>query len=359
MYASSGLDALKSIQAWPGRFSGLDFDFFNLIAQLFSTEPHGIFRMEEGGDETLLLRVVPESNRRGGCERCCSLVTPGIVVGSVVYGLGVFSVGVAVFPWPSPFWWLALRVLLTLLVVALAVLTLWSLGKTVFTSPGSPPPTKEWIHLPAYRGRPLEEPSSTNDSTAAAASRRVSMRSIRQEWQVRFCRHCQNYKPDRTHHCRVTHQCVLRFDHYCPWVSQPVGWRNHKYFFLFCFWCCVLCFIALLGLLGALTMRGWDFDAWGAIELQMGVVSFICFLFTLTLVGFAGMHGWLLGRNQTTLEQMKKDRRWDLGTVALNWHEMFGANKASWFLPIAAPDVGLGLEFGLGDDGGGEDNDLV
>jgi palmitoyltransferase len=33
----------------------------------------------------------------------------------------------------------------------------------------------------------------------------------------RFCNHCWNWKPDRTHHCGELGRCVRLFDHYCPW----------------------------------------------------------------------------------------------------------------------------------------------
>ena len=39
------------------------------------------------------------------------------------------------------------------------------------------------------------------------------------------CRKCGHFKPDRAHHDSVTDECVLRFDHYCPWLFNAVGFR--------------------------------------------------------------------------------------------------------------------------------------
>ena len=55
----------------------------------------------------------------------------------------------------------------------------------------------------------------------------------------RWCRYCEIYKPDRTHHCRHCGTCVMQFDResvlpaelmidHCVWLGQCVGWANHK-----------------------------------------------------------------------------------------------------------------------------------
>jgi len=51
---------------------------------------------------------------------------------------------------------------------------------------------------------------------------------------IRRCRKCQdNYKPPRAHHDSVTGRCIVKMDHFCPWVGNAVGALNHKFFFLF------------------------------------------------------------------------------------------------------------------------------
>ncbi|WVF69853.1 hypothetical protein IAT40_004634 [Kwoniella sp. CBS 6097] len=51
--------------------------------------------------------------------------------------------------------------------------------------------------------------------------------------EVRWCKKCEGWKPDRCHHCRYCEQCVLKMDHHCPWVGSCVGYHNYKPFFLF------------------------------------------------------------------------------------------------------------------------------
>ena len=49
----------------------------------------------------------------------------------------------------------------------------------------------------------------------------------------RYCKHCDCFKPPRAHHDSVSGKCVLHMDHFCPWMSNCVGYENYRPFVLF------------------------------------------------------------------------------------------------------------------------------
>ena len=142
---------------------------------------------------------------------CVMLVMPAIVVVLVAAGVACFLFG-AVFRWPANAGMVVLQVALGLTETGLAVMTLWSFYAVCFTDPGSPE-NDDWMKLPSYSGRPVEDPGQEE------------VPRLREERVVRYCRHCKAWKPDRAHHCRQLGRCVLRMDHFCPWVGTTVGWR--------------------------------------------------------------------------------------------------------------------------------------
>ena len=49
----------------------------------------------------------------------------------------------------------------------------------------------------------------------------------------KWCSTCKIWRSDRSRHCREKDRCVLKLDHFCPWVGGIVSEQSMKYFILF------------------------------------------------------------------------------------------------------------------------------
>lgn len=49
----------------------------------------------------------------------------------------------------------------------------------------------------------------------------------------KYCRKCQNIKPERAHHCRRCQTCIKKMDHHCPWIGTCVNNDNLAHFIRF------------------------------------------------------------------------------------------------------------------------------
>ena len=52
-------------------------------------------------------------------------------------------------------------------------------------------------------------------------------------FQKKFCFTCHIERPKKCSHCKICDDCVMEMDHHCFYISNCVGVRNHKNFFLF------------------------------------------------------------------------------------------------------------------------------
>lgn len=65
----------------------------------------------------------------------------------------------------------------------------------------------------------------------------------------KYCHVCKCIKPPRAHHCSVSGRCIYNMDHYCPWMTNCVGYYNYRYFVLFLLYLFIACTYALIFLI--------------------------------------------------------------------------------------------------------------
>jgi hypothetical protein len=66
------------------------------------------------------------------------------------------------------------------------------------------------------------------------------LKTIEDGLDYRICPTCHIRKPIRSKHCAETNKCIAKFDHYCPWLCNSIGVKNHRVFFIWMI--CVIMF---------------------------------------------------------------------------------------------------------------------
>jgi hypothetical protein len=129
------------------------------------------------------------------------------------------------------------------------------------------------------------------------------------EYEVKFCTTCKYYRPPRTVHCSTCNMCVERFDHHCPWVSNCVGKRNHKYFYLFLLFTTLLAAYLVAASAIALGLRIKAYQpigeafGWSVVSIILGIYAI---LIMLNVGGMCAGHTYYLVLEYTTNERIKK-----------------------------------------------------
>merc|ERR1719329_651661 len=207
-------------------------------------------------------------------------------------------------------------------------LAIVSYHEGVVTDPGSIP--ESWTSCPTLSGTEPLERKKTNG-------------------RFRFCNKEKKYKPDRAHFCSAMQKNVLRMDHYCPWLSNCVGHKNHKFFFLFLFYTFSATTFADFQMILAMKHGGLS-----AMGLFMHVQGTILASFVVSALGpFFGFHCWLMSRNLTTIEYCETRggdnsvvrSRYDAGVVN-NFMSVMGDKIYLWPFPCGGPS-GDGLSWVL------------
>lgn len=163
-----------------------------------------------------------------------------------------------------------------------------------------------------------------------------------------FCTKEEKFRPERAHFCSVLDRNVLRMDHYCVWLANCVGYRNHKYFYLALFYSAVASTIGNAVLVQAFLHPSYLPVVHRVILLPGTLLSSL--LLTM-LWPYLGFHTFLIGRNLTTIEFLEtRDlflgfSKYDEGLYS-NIQCVLGDSLPLWLLPTAGPS-GTGLEWGV------------
>jgi len=211
----------------------------------------------------------------------------------------------------------------------------------ILVHPGSVPKKDEdpsWQYVPKDSRRAAEDGSVP------------SLQETKRSGDRRHCKWCATYKPDRCHHCRVCRVCILKMDHHCPWIYNCVGFRNHKYFFLFIFYVAIDCHIITWTMLDSVK---------NSVDNNTPFMTMFLLLFGETLAAFVGIlvsafwgfHVWLMLKSMTTIEFCEKSMRnagyessvYDRGCTG-NIRAVLGDHVLLWPLPCSPPS-GEGLVF--------------
>jgi DHHC palmitoyltransferase len=132
------------------------------------------------------------------------------------------------------------NLLFYIIYLPLALLAIISLLVASTTNPGAVPMGAK----PFTKVRRI----ASSDADGTISTRTVT--SMPSSDSIRRCYKCQeNYKPSRAHHDSVTDRCIVKFDHYCPWINNAVGALNHKFFCLFLLYTMLSCLVSGLLLL--------------------------------------------------------------------------------------------------------------
>lgn len=161
--------------------------------------------------------------------------------------------------------------------------------------------------------------------------------------QYRLCRKCNMWKPDRTHHGKEAGKCIVKMDHYCPWLNNTLGHNNLKYFFL------TLAY-------GNATLISWLVLMWPRFrkcfeeleslksDFMILFAYFLAFKLSVVLNWFFMFHCRLASSAYTTIEYCEKKRDsgktgelyatspYDKGLYG-NIVEMLGPYPVLWLLP--------------------------
>jgi len=161
-------------------------------------------------------------------------------------------------------------------------------------------------------------PRGKKPEAGSAAKFPHSTRSVKQPdgsfLMETYCETCHIWRPPRASHCRDCDNCVLEFDHHCPFTRNCIGARNYASFVCFLLSVCLslaVLFFSATWVLPAVAEESRGVSG-GGVQLSgllNGILIIFAVLLSLFLWAFTGYHVVLICSGLTTKEHLKGRRR--------------------------------------------------
>lgn len=122
----------------------------------------------------------------------------------------------------------------------------------------------------------------------------------------KYCNKCKIHPPLRSHHCKISNQCIATFDHHCRFLDTCIGERNHFRFWMF-ITINILCVKIGLGIVGTGRVDGILEESPSSLLIQIGQAILLlskAYMYTMYVIGLLlwMMHTLLALGNITTFE---------------------------------------------------------
>mmetsp|Transcript_116778 Transcript_116778/g.225170 ORF Transcript_116778/g.225170 Transcript_116778/m.225170 type:complete len:437 (+) Transcript_116778:115-1425(+) len=238
------------------------------------------------------------------------------------------------FVFAMPFWWTKVHFLLPLVALFFFFMTVGCLLAACFSDPGIIP--RREVILATGSAKRLQdelgfnvlgEPAEPLQQGARNGSSRLIVPMELRDQGYRWCSTCNIVRPPRASHCIECDNCVLRFDHHCPFINNCVGQRNYLFFMGFttsvsCLALTVIPFLLWYLIVGlALEANGkqepaYQVDNKGLLQGVLITLAAAGGLVALFVIGLWVYHVFLICSGMTTKEHWKgrrvKDQREEL-----------------------------------------------
>ena len=247
---------------------------------------------------------------------------PAIIFGTVciLYGILAFQV-FDLFLYLSKFAKLINGIIILLLGFG-SVMTIISLGFTIFSDPGTPSSAIKELRQCPNPSIPFELINS-----------------------LPRCDKCGQPKPPRCHHCSQCNECHLKMDHHCPSVGVCIALHNQRSFIVMLNWGISTLFISVIYTF-IFVLYIWN--SIYAVSTKVLLISLIITYFILFIILSTFKHDQMrhVFFNITTLEEtFGLYANYSQG-IEENMRQVFGSGKMRTYIPGKSPLTGF--EWALG-----------